>query len=139
MGTKIAETYLINVDSGANANKFYRAELHDDGTVVKNWGRVGATGQTKIEKGGRYAYDDVVAQKKRRGYTVVDVIGAAASPTAVSSASLKRAATTQLTGGRTDPVLADLIDRLVAVNKHQLLEASGGLISVNMAGLTLSL
>lgn len=134
MGTKIAETYLINVDSGANANKFYRAELHDDGTVVKNWGRVGATGQTKVEKGGRYAYEDVVAQKKRRGYTVVDVIGATASTKAAPSATLKRAATAQLTGGRADPVLADLIDRLVSVNKHQLLEASGGLISVNLAG-----
>lgn len=134
---KIAETHLINVDSDANANKFYRAELHDDGTVVKNWGRVGTAGQTKVERGGRAAYDRVVAQKRGREYTIVDVIAPSDSPTtttSVSSSRLREAATDQLTGGSSDPILTDLVDRLVAANKHQLLEASGGLITVDLTG-----
>jgi poly [ADP-ribose] polymerase len=134
MGQKIAETHLIKVESGSNANKFYRCELQDDDTVIKNWGRVGATGQTKVEKGGKYAYDSVIRQKMSRGYSKVDVVGASTSTQQVSNNALKEAANASLASGSTDPVLTSLIERLVTANNHTLLEASGGMITVDLAG-----
>lgn len=135
MATTLEETYLVNVDSGANANKFYRATLNEDGTIQTNWGRVGASGQSQVKTGGRAAYESLIRAKERKGYSRVEVLApSTTSAPAVGKERLKAAASVSLTGGSTDPVLTALVERLVAVNKHQLLEASGGMISVDMNG-----
>lgn len=131
----LEETYLVNVESGVNANKYYRAILRTDGSIQTNWGRVGATGQSQLKQGGRSAYDSLIRAKLKKGYSPVEVLASASSArTTVDKTRLKEAATASLAGGATDPVLTALIERLVAANKHQLLEASGGMISVDVSG-----
>ncbi|MAL05476.1 MAG: hypothetical protein CMH36_01370 [Microbacterium sp.] len=129
----VDETYLVNVTSDVNSNKFYRATLYADGTVRKNWGRVGADGQVSVSSGGRSAYDSIVTQKLGRGYSRVDVVAPEKGAASASSARLKAAASV-LADGSSDPILTGLIERLVSANKHQILEASGGMISVDLAG-----
>lgn len=131
--TQTLEKHLVKVESGVNSNKFYRLTLLPDGTVVKNWGRVGASGQTKRESGGQSNFDRTLREKLGRGYVEVDVV----TPSAVvapSTLGLKAAAAKSLVSTPGDPVLADLVDRLVKANKHDLLKSTGGMISVDVSG-----
>lgn len=127
----IEEIMLIKVSSAENNNKFYEVKLHDDSTVAKRWGRVGADGQRASENTGRNGFDKIVRAKKRGGYTEVDVRAVpSASP---DKSTLKSVASTFL-GGKDSPAVAALIERLVDVNKHEIIAASGGLIRVAADG-----
>lgn len=74
-------TDLTGKKTGATAlgsNKFYKAQLFDDFSVVFTYGRVGQAGQTQVVKGKDLA--DAKAQMKKKidskiakGYTVVDL------------------------------------------------------------------
>lgn len=139
MPTIVDEALLVYVESGANSNKFYRLRLNDDGSVHKLWGRVrdGAelTGQSQTEQGGRARFDRIFAEKTRKGYTrvqVADNVGASAA--SASQAQLHDTAAASLAGGSTDKVVTTLIDRLVAANKHNLMQSTGGMISVDTSG-----
>lgn len=133
------EALLVYVESGANSNKFYRLRLHDDGTVHKLWGRVrdGAelTGQSQTEAGGRARFDKIYADKTKKGYTRVHVADTAATNAkAATQLQLRDTAAASLAGGSTDKVVTTLIDRLVAANKHNLMQSTGGMISVDTSG-----
>jgi len=133
----LEETLLVYVESGANSNKFYRLRLHDDGTVHKLWGRVRQgdelTGQQQTVTGGRSVFDKTIYDKTRKGYTKVDVVEATKTVSR-SNVELHATAAASLGGGSTDPVVNTLIDRLVAANKHNLMQSTGGLISVDTSG-----
>lgn len=137
MPTCVDEALLVYVESGQNSNKFYRLRLHDDGSVHKLWGRVrqGAelTGQSQVEQGGRTRFDRILADKTRKGYTKVDVVDTP-KPASVNNSQLHATAATSLGGGSTDKVVTTLIDRLVAANKHNLMQATGGMVTVDVTG-----
>src|SRR4051812_32085258 len=92
-------TDLTGAKTGATSlgsNKFYRAQLFDDFTVIFTYGRVGQAGQTQTIKGKDLADAKKQLQKKideklKKGYTKIDIrseadekkkAGAAAAPAA---------------------------------------------------------
>lgn len=121
---------LVNVNGSGNNNKFYRLELHDDGTIVKNWGRVGADGQRQSVRGTRAQFESIINQKRSRGYSEVETVNRPAA--SGGGAHLRSTAQNALAAG--DPALAKLVDQLVAANRHQIGEASGGMITVSVDG-----
>lgn len=131
------ETLLVYVESGVNSNKFYRLRLHDDGTVHKLWGRVRQgdelSGQQQTVRGGRTAFDKILTDKTRKGYSKVDVV-AVKQTVHSTDIQLHATAAKSLGGDSTDPVVTTLIDRLVAANKHNLMASTGGMISVDTTG-----
>lgn len=127
--TKTRRTMLVQTNPTTNNNKFYEVTMGADGTVHARWGRVGATGQSGTKGSGDYAFDRAVMAKKAKGYVEVDVLGTEAANTSTSREALARASHEQLAGS--DPTLADLVERLVAINAHTIKAASGGQITVS--------
>lgn len=126
---------LIKVETSGNHNKFYRVELDDAGAVTATWGRVGASGQSQRKGLGRGCFDRCVRAKESKGYRKVDLVDSPTSTPsrgAASKAALRAASLAGLAapGFADDPRLTALIDRLVELNAHELLAASGGKISV---------
>src|SRR5262245_57284833 len=74
-------TDLTGAKTGATSfgsNKFYRAQLFDDFTVIFTWGRVGQTGQTKTIQGrdlndAKKQMEKQVQTKEKKGYTKIDM------------------------------------------------------------------
>lgn len=65
------ERYFIYVDPCVNHNKFYKARLNDDGTIVATYGRVGDAGSTVTYNtpGGTHKdFDALCDSKLRKGY-----------------------------------------------------------------------
>ncbi|SDH41641.1 WGR domain-containing protein [Microbacterium sp. 77mftsu3.1] len=140
MSTIIEQKLLVYVDSTANSNKFYRLQLHDTGTVEKLWGRVKRggesgelSGQTHREGGGKTRFDRILHEKTRKGYVEVKVADTTSAP-AAATVALRDTAAASLGGGSTDKIVLGLIDRLVAANKHALMQTTGGMISVDTSG-----
>ena len=119
---------LVSVNANANNNKFYEVTLGDDDRVVTRWGRVGTSGTITPKGVGRTAYERVIREKTRKGYQEVDVVSA---PTkAAGDNNLREVSRKNLAGDAADPILLDLIDRLVALNAHEIVKQSGGRIQV---------
>lgn len=133
----LEETQLIYVESGVNSNKFYKVTLYEDGSVHKNWGRVGASGQTSIDRhGGRSGYESIINQKKRKGYEPTNAVSlnTTESSSTASKNDLKEIARkTLIKPGNSE--LERLVDLLVAKNNHEIIKASGGKINVSDNGL----
>jgi poly [ADP-ribose] polymerase len=121
-------TMLIFVDPRANSNKFYEVR-HDGSTVHIRYGRVGEEGVRRIVKGDEREYYRAVDGKKRKGYVEASV-ASNTSPTGTNHAATAQKAKADLTGGNQDPRLSALIDRIVAVNAHEIAVLSGGKIAV---------
>lgn len=134
MTTITDETYLVYSDPVENNNKFYRVTLDASGTLTKAWGRVGATGQRKVE-GGRHRahFDAAVRAKESKGYRRVNVAGQASSAPLANRAVLAEAARREAAASQDASVLA-LLDRLAACNRHAIATMSGGKITVATDG-----
>lgn len=118
---------LVRVEPGDNMNRFYEVTLRDDGSVHTRWGRVGEAGRVNpVEHGGQAKFESVVRAKRRKGYKPVDVAGA--------KSNAAGAARHVLASG--DPRLHRLVDRIVAVNAHEIGVASGGAIAVAAGAVT---
>lgn len=122
---------LVQVSAGANSNKFYEAILDQDGTVYKRWGRVGADGQRQTERSGKAGFDRLIASKKRRGYTEVELTD---TPKARVGADLTRIAQRRVPQDPADTGLAKLIADWCAANRHHIATVSGGKITVADSG-----
>ena len=129
-------TTLVLVDSTANSNKFYRLSLDASGTVSKTYGRVGATGVTNTEASGVMGYERILREKLAKGYQQIDVAEENLTNSSLAKVRLATAAKSGLTSeeSRNDAVIAELIDRIVRVNAHDIMETSGGLITVDTSG-----
>ena len=129
------ESMLILVSAAANSNKFYHVTLFDDGTVTKRYGRVGAEGVTNTERTGLAGYNKIINQKLRKGYKETSVV-ADSHPAPAKNTNLSTIAKKALLAeGSANSVLEELVDTLVRLNNHDILETSGGLIKVNSDGL----
>jgi poly [ADP-ribose] polymerase len=135
--TKVKTTMLVLVDTKANSNKFYRLELDANGQLTTTYGRVGNAGVSNTDMSGEAGYQRMLAAKTKKGYRPVDVANdvAVAQPR-VQQMHLSTVAKAGLTTGmaKTNTVIDDLINRIVQVNAHQILEQSGGLIQVDLGG-----
>ncbi|MDB6425935.1 WGR domain-containing protein [Curtobacterium sp. 20TX0008] len=127
----IEETTLVYVASNQNSNKFYSLTLHDDGTVDKRWGRVGATGQHQRVSGGRRVYDTTIDQKCRKGYEVVPTSTDTAPIAPLAMATI---AATAMQVADADSDARDLVARIARANRHTIETTSGGRISTSTSG-----
>lgn len=118
------EAHLVMVDGTGNHNKYYTLREREDGSVEKSWGRVGARGESSVTFGD---YDKTLRDKKRKGYVEVDVVAESSAPSANKLGDIAR---TNLAADPKDAVLIGLIDKLVATNRHAIVNSSGGMITV---------
>lgn len=127
---------LIYVDSVNNNNKFYHVTLDENDVVTKRWGRVGADGAVATERSGRVGYERAIHAKEKKGYkkTAVNASHVTTS-TAINNMSLETVAQKHLSVDPTNTFIAKLISRLVAANKHQIMEKSGGQIKISDDGI----
>ena len=131
MSTITEQRMLVLTDAVANNNKFWEATLHDNGDCLCRWGRVGADGQSKMFAGiGKHGMESKIREKTNKGYREIAVVGKASAQTVAASA-VSHVATTELAAG--NPVLEALIKRLAQANRHQILQASGGQMNLDLS------
>jgi poly [ADP-ribose] polymerase len=128
----LKEQMLILVSGANNNNKFYEVTLEEGDIVRKRWGRVGSEGTTAVEHTGEAGYNRIIKEKTKKGYEATSVIKTTASTK--TNDNLSQVAKKVLAGVQGDPVIDGLIERLVTLNRHEILENSGGLIKVNTDG-----
>ena len=107
-----------NIDG--NNNKFWNADLHDNGDVFVLYGRVGYSGQSEGPfPGGQAFLDKKIKEKKKKGYIEFEGIAVDSSKTVLSSVSdLKEVAKKQIK--YSSPQLEKLIERLALANIHNI-------------------
>lgn len=133
MSKLIEETMLVLVDTVNNNNKFYHVTLDENNVVTKRWGRVGAEGASSTETTGRNGYDRAINAKMKKGYKKSPVISTGVTVKS-DHANLEKVATQFLAKDPADTTITSLISRLVRLNQHQIMEASGGQIKVDDDG-----
>lgn len=125
--------------------------MHDDGQVTVKYGRVGSTSNEETRFMTQTELDRKIAEKlKARGklgtptykppYREIQVVAEASAmkgvtgPTGATKVELHAAATSQLLGkDAAHPELTKLVTRLVEANKHELHQASGGQLNVDLS------
>lgn len=127
----VKQQMFVKTDVNANNNKFWEVTLYADGRVQSRNGRVGASGQTNnLGMGGETLYERKVREKIRGGYKEVDLATTAPVAASGSNVSLMAAAREQIARG--NAIIADLVDKLTRINRHQILAASGGQMDINL-------
>lgn len=119
-------TMLVLSDPVSNNNKFYEITMDDDELVSVRYGRVGVEGQRQVKGSGDRVFDRCKREKTAKGYREVDVV--VKDDSGRIRKSLSDVAQRDIAGN--DPTLAALIHRLATINRHQLLAATGGQITI---------
>lgn len=123
---------LVLVNGGQNSNKFYELTLEGN-IVTARYGRVGSQGTTVTYKEGERKFNSLMRSKKNKGYREVDVV--TDDKPQHGTAQVREAAKKSLTRGTSQhPDITALIERLVDVNRHEILETSGGNIKIADSG-----
>ncbi len=117
---------LVMADAKNNNNKFYELRMEENGDVHVRYGRVDGGEQKAIKGNGSHVFDRVAREKKAKGYREVDVV--LKDDTGKVQRSLSEVAKRDVVGN--DPILAALIERLILINRHELMAASGGRITI---------
>lgn len=120
--TKTVRMICSNIDG--NNNKFWNADLHDDGNVFVTYGRVGYSGQSEGPfPGGQPFLDKKIKEKKKKGYIEFEGIAVDNTQTTVSVVSnVKEVAKKQISFS--SPELEKLIERLAAANIHNIVSST---------------
>jgi poly [ADP-ribose] polymerase len=144
MAAVVEKKKFICVEFGVtNNNKFWQYTIYDDGTALTEWGRVGGhtsslvTTKSKALSKMREKTNPNNEPDKR--YTEVKAVDTTASTSSgsvssVSNNQLKTLAQKQIK--TTSKIVQDLIDFLVKVNAHQILQGSGGQIQYDESSAT---
>ena len=121
----VEKVKLICADIDNNANKYWEAELMDDGSIAAQWGRVGGGKQSTTypaSRGGKRFLDKKVREKEKKGYKRARTVDAAVSQgekKTVNKGSLHAIAKNQIaTSG--NPLVDKLVGRLVKENIHNI-------------------
>lgn len=146
MAKVIEHKKYVCTDALNNNNKFWEYFVHDDGSVIVKYGRVGKTcTEDPPKQMSRSELDTKIREKlKGRGkegtptykppyreiMVVADAVSLPTGPT-MSNIVVAEAAKTQLVS-KMDPTLMKLVDRLVSANKHELHKASGGQMDIDL-------
>lgn len=138
------QAMLIFTDAINNNNKFYEVILHEDGLVEAKWGRVGSTGQSKSYHGGQHEFNAIIRNKTAKGYERTKTVSM--TPNALNNGVhsknvLAETAKRDILGenfnvkNKQSPLLVKLVDRLSEMNRHQIMTASNGNITIDKTGL----
>ncbi len=138
---------FVCTDALNNNNKFWEYLLHDNSTVVVKYGRVGKTCTEDPPKAMSRAALDRKIQEKLRGrgapgdanykppYHEIEVVAESMEAQAVGQAVVRESAHQQLVASapkKHATELSRLVDQLVAANRHELLQASGGKMDIDL-------
>jgi poly [ADP-ribose] polymerase len=134
MMSPVKEEMLVMVSATDNNNKFYHVTLDNNGVITKRWGRVGSDGTKSTESGNESSFNRIVQSKTRKGYKPTEIVGSTTQKNSQTQNELSTIAKKVLTTRQGNPELEKLIDKLVAINKHEIIETSGGLIKINQDG-----
>ena len=121
---------FVLTDANANNNKFWEVSLTEADVVSTRNGRVGSAGQERILGYGETLYAAKIREKLRKGYREIEIVGSVASPNKIDGEALVTAVEQQI--GRGDPVVTELVRDLVKINRHQILEATGGQMQLDL-------
>ncbi len=120
--TVVEEVRLIYVDVEENSNKTYFMRVFDDGSLFKEWGRVGKTMRSNTKNYGSVsaALSEMrkkTREQKREGYEIIETIEEGSQIAVSPIADLKSIAKSEI---KHDGMTAELIDYLISVNAHQI-------------------
>jgi poly [ADP-ribose] polymerase len=122
MANVLKTVKLICANIDANNNKFWDAELFDDGTVTVKYGRVGYAGTTESRSGGQAFLDSKVREKKKKGYVEFEGItvpqNGQSNIVIAGKEAVKEVAKKQIQ--YSSPKLEQLIERLARANVHNI-------------------
>lgn len=123
---------FVLTDANSNNNKFWEISMDEAGVVSTRNGRVGSNGQTRKLGMGEGLYQSKLREKERKGYREVQVVSAGTGKQdAVKGTALMQAVEDQI--GRGNQVITDLVRELAKINKHQILQASGGQMDLDLS------
>ena len=132
MSNIIEQRMLVMTNAGENNNKFWEATLYDNHEVVCRWGRTGVTNQSKTFPGmGKGGMEVKIREKTGKGYREIAVVGKASSAPLVANSHVHTVAANEIAGN--NPTLQALVKRLAEANKHQILAASGGKMTLDLS------
>ena len=117
---------LVLANSKNNNNKFYEIRLEDNNEVRVRYGRVDGAVQQASKGHGLRTFESVANEKRKKGYKDVEVV--IKQEDGHEQRSLSEVAKRDVIGN--DPVLTALLERLVRINRHELIAASGGRITI---------
>jgi poly [ADP-ribose] polymerase len=137
----VEKKMFVCANAQNNNNKFWSYEYDTNTTMCTvKYGRVGQAPQVESRLMTRRELDARIKAKTggRKGkppYKEVEIVAEAAASPALQQLSLhkevvKEAATKQLVNG--NPELSKLVERLVEANRHELFQASGGKLNVDL-------
>jgi len=146
MANVVSKIHLVKSDPEKNNNKFWNVAIYDDGSTERHWGRVGDSGQRKLEQWGSTSRAQAKAEswantKRKEGrngeiaYRDVDVIDDVDVPVPSSGKvsrvdnDLHKIAKDQIKTNCAEA--AALLPRLIKENAHQITAATGGKITYN--------
>lgn len=137
MSTAPEHRKFVCTDAKNNNNKVWEYEIDASGALIVRWGRVGNTLQeeTKTTFSRSRDVEAKVREKLKKGYREIKVVGGtgAVDTNPVQTATkdfIKEAARAQLARNSAD--LVHLVERLVEANKHELFQASGGQLNLDL-------
>jgi poly [ADP-ribose] polymerase 2/3/4 len=136
----IESIQLICVEQGeSNHNKFWKASLKEDFSVLVEWGRVGKSAQTQEknfsnESQAKSFIEKKQREKEKKGYELLDMVSDVPSVSVSnvkshSNIGLQNVAKKQIK--HTNKYVSSLIDYLTTVNAHNIMEATKGAITYN--------
>ena len=146
MATVIRHQKFASVDLKGNSNKVWEGKVYDDGTFEASWGRIGGTMQSESKQMGsadaadRYMNKKIAEKTKPKTdknsgmvtmYEEVNTVDTDGfqPPAKVEQRNLSEIAKSQVS--YTNPVVAELIEKLARVNIHNIISATGGKMSYN--------
>lgn len=125
----VEKRMYVKTDASQNNNKFWAVAIMDNGDVECSWGRVGTAGQSKIfPQAGRGFMDKKAYSKESEGYRFVPLVNTVSVDS--STAIVQTAAKEQIASGCKE--VESLVEMLTIANKHEIMEASGGQITVDL-------
>lgn len=133
MSNIIEQRMFVLTDAGENnSNKFWEATLYDNHEVVCRWGRTGVTSQSKnFPNMGKSAMESKIREKTGKGYCEIAVVGKASAGPVIANNHVHTVAANEIAGA--NPTLQALVKRLAEANRHQILAASGGQMTLDLS------
>lgn len=147
MAKVVEHKKYVCTDALNNNNKFWEYFVHDDGSVIVKYGRVGKTcTEDPPKQMSRSELDTKIREKlKGRGkegtatykppYREIAVVAESVGVSGYSGATASKIVVAEAAKAlisKADPTLIRLVDRLVTANKHELHKASGGQMDIDL-------
>lgn len=121
---------FVKTNVAENSNKLWEISIDSAGSVASRNGRVGSVGQSRVLGSGRALFDRKIREKLRKDYKEVDLVGAPARSGNVTGDHLMAAVEEEI--GRGNPIITELVRDLARINRHQILQASGGKMDLDL-------